>query len=167
MSITCPKCRGVGYLSGIVEYAERSRSGPARIRCTECGGEGVVTEERAHYFTTCAALLDAVNARDMSIPSAARHLGIERRAFGDMVFGRAQLSAVQGALAQIEEIPIPTDAQKAERQAAIDSVKTSLKDGLSPCCKLPLDTSRTIKNGRYAGHGPKYCPGCKREVCRQ
>jgi hypothetical protein len=33
-------------------------------------------------------------------------------------------------------------------------------EGLSHCCKAPIDESRVIKEGAYTGHGWRFCSKC-------
>jgi hypothetical protein len=39
-----------------------------------------------------------------------------------------------------------------------------LSEGLSPCCEAPLDKSRLVQKGRYAGSGWVSCSKCKKAV---
>ena len=31
----------------------------------------------------------------------------------------------------------------------------------SPCCSVPIDESAVITDGKYKGHGPRYCSKCR------
>lgn len=62
------------------------------------------------------------------------------------------------------------EAVTAEEEAA-DRAETRehlalIGQGLSPCCKAPLDRSRLIKSGRNKGSGWVFCSSCKRGVAR-
>lgn len=35
-------------------------------------------------------------------------------------------------------------------------------DGISNCCRVPIDDSLVISEGKYKNHGPRYCSKCKR-----
>ena len=70
------------------------------------------------------------------------------------------------ANAKCEKFAAPTLEQMAANEAAIKNVIESLANGVSPCCKAPLDTSAVCQTGRYKGHGPRFCSACGHEVSR-
>lgn len=52
-----------------------------------------------------------------------------------------------------------------EIQAEIDAWEETtrcLQEGISNCCKAPIDESRAIKEGPHKGHGPRYCSKCRK-----
>lgn len=57
-----------------------------------------------------------------------------------------------------------TDEEIATEEAEIDQAFDLIKQGLSPCCKAPLDESEVITEGKYKGHGKRYCSKCRQFV---
>lgn len=50
-----------------------------------------------------------------------------------------------------------TEAQKHSMRARAMNLHNQ---GLSDCCKAPIDESRVIKEGAFAGHGWRECSKC-------
>lgn len=46
----------------------------------------------------------------------------------------------------------------------VEQIDNLINSGLSPCCKAKLDESQVIKEGRFEGHGPRFCSKCKKWV---
>lgn len=56
------------------------------------------------------------------------------------------------------------ELRTAEELAAIKAERDHhyecFKKGISPCCNVPINDSRVIKEGRHKGHGARYCSKC-------
>lgn len=57
-----------------------------------------------------------------------------------------------------------TEAEIAKEIADSERAMRCIQEGLSSCCEAPLDTRNVITEGRYKGHGPRYCSKCKQIV---
>lgn len=57
-----------------------------------------------------------------------------------------------------------TEAEIQQEEREIQERMEEIRRDISPCCKAPIDHSRSITDGEYKGHGPHYCSKCKRLV---
>lgn len=56
----------------------------------------------------------------------------------------------------------PTPEIVEARRAANRRRMELLSRGLSDCCEASIDTRNVVTEGRYKGHGPRYCSKCHR-----
>lgn len=54
-----------------------------------------------------------------------------------------------------------TIAELEARDAENERRYLLIKEGKSPCCEEPIDTSRVTQAGQFKNHGPRYCSKCK------
>jgi hypothetical protein len=54
-----------------------------------------------------------------------------------------------------------TPEEIAESEAQAKRRTDLINRGLSFCCEAPIDESHVVKEGRHAGHGPRYCSKCR------
>lgn len=55
---------------------------------------------------------------------------------------------------------MPTAEQIAATKAEDARRYDLMKRGLSGCCEAKIDESQVIREGRYKGHGPRFCSKC-------
>ena len=48
--VRCPGCRGSGRLRALLDFADRSKSGPAEIDCNRCGGTGAIDLQEEEWM---------------------------------------------------------------------------------------------------------------------
>lgn len=82
----------------------------------------------------------------------------------------------RAALARAPALPVVTcgkftaltaeevKAHEAEAKAHVRRLFAAVEAGVSPCCGAALDESQVITTGSHAGHGPRFCPACRRVV---
>lgn len=59
----------------------------------------------------------------------------------------------------------PLNEQEAEKEIERHKKEGELlAKNLSICCESKLDTSKVIKEGRFKGHGPRFCSKCGKLV---
>lgn len=98
---------------------------------------------------TCAAGLELASVRDSSQPGPYR-------------WPCLTLAGREPATTKCSLYLDPTDEQIAAWDQQVAAAFTALDQGLSPCCKAPLDESQVDKNGT----GNRYCSACKQWVMR-
>ena len=57
-----------------------------------------------------------------------------------------------------------TEEQIQERMREIEEMELCFEEGISICCKAPIDDSHVIESGEHKGHGPRFCSKCKKCV---
>lgn len=57
-----------------------------------------------------------------------------------------------------------TEQEKADQEAKYKRATDAIRRGNSPCCEAELDTSHVITEGKWKGHGTRYCSKCHKVV---
>ncbi len=165
-TVTCPTCKGTGASQGIVCSRIPGQSRAGVIPCSDCKGAGRVAAEVAELNELGQQLRDAIDEIGITIGRARNNLGMERREFSDLMFGRGEKAATLAAIEAVRKMEPITEAEAAASQARIDAISAAVASGVSPCCQAEINDSAVIKNGRHKGHGRRYCRACGNEVYR-
>lgn len=102
--LTCPTCNGTKHSSGFVPDPVTGRPRiTADAPCAQCGGEGVLSEERAGWIRIGRGYRQERLARRESIVAAATRLGISVSVLVSVELGRVSPDVLRSVDAEICE----------------------------------------------------------------
>ena len=86
--VECPDCRGTGSLMAMVDFVDRTKSGPMRIQCSRCKGAGSVDRIMEEWMRVGGTHRTWRVAQHESLRECAARLGIPVPDLSAMESGR-------------------------------------------------------------------------------